>query len=90
MTEHDTKGDDIKAKLSLLSVIIPARDEQGCIVSTVRHLHLELDLHKVPHEIIVVDDGSKDGTWKLLNDLQKELPQLKPVQNAGPAVAAPT
>ena len=31
-----TSAEDLK----LLSVVIPARDEEGCIVSTVRHLHL--------------------------------------------------
>ena len=27
---------------SLLSVVIPARDEEGCIAPTIEHLHLEL------------------------------------------------
>ena len=67
--------------LQLLSVVIPARDEEGCICSTVQHLTLELRLRKVPHEIIVVDDGSSDLTWQLLQDLQKNLPELKPIQN---------
>ncbi len=40
--------------LNLLSVVIPARDEEGCIASTVQHLHLELRLKNVPHEIVVV------------------------------------
>lgn len=48
--------------LALLSVVIPARNEQGCIESTVEHLHVELDRHRIPHEILVVDDGSTDGT----------------------------
>jgi dolichol-phosphate mannosyltransferase len=61
------------APLKKLSVIIPARDEDGCIASTVEHLHLELDLRGVPHEIIVVDDGSKDRTWEIL---QKEAARL--------------
>lgn len=69
--------------LQLLTVVIPARDEEGCICSTVQHLNLELRLQKVPHEIIVVDDGSSDGTWQLLQDLQKNLPELKPIQNKG-------
>jgi len=30
--------------LRLLSVVIPARDEEGCIAATVDHLHLELCL----------------------------------------------
>src|ERR1051326_9089764 len=75
-----TEKDDLK----LLSVIIPARDEDGCILSTVRHLHLELELQKVPHEIVVVDDGSTDRTWELLQELRKQLPVLQPVQNGGP------
>ena len=69
--------------LQLLTVVIPARDEEGCICSTVQHLNLELRLQKVPHEIIVVDDGSSDHTWQLLQDLQKNLPELKPIQNKG-------
>jgi dolichol-phosphate mannosyltransferase len=69
--------------LQLLSVVIPARDEEGCICSTVQHLNLELRLQKVPHEIIVVDDGSSDHTWQLLQDLQKNLSELKPIQNKG-------
>lgn len=70
--------------LNLLSVVIPARNEEGCIESTVQHLHLELELQHVPHEIIVVDDGSTDGTWPLLTALQTRLPELRPVQNPGP------
>lgn len=54
--------------LRLLSIVIPARDEEGCIASTVEHLHLELELRGVPHEIIVVDDGSTDRTWGILEE----------------------
>ena len=72
------------APLRLLSVVIPARDEAGCIASTVEHLHLELRLHDVPHEIVAVDDGSTDGTWELLVQLKTRLPELVPVRNEGP------
>jgi dolichol-phosphate mannosyltransferase len=61
------------SSLRLLSVIIPARDEEGCIASTVEHLHLELELRGVPHEIIVVDDGSKDRTWPILQEEAQRL-----------------
>ena len=66
--------------LSLLSIVIPARDEEGCIASTVEHLHVELNLRGVPHEIIVVDDGSTDQTWSILTKLGARIPQLRPVQ----------
>ena len=71
------------APLKLLSIVIPARDEEGCICSTVEHLHLELHLHGIPHEIVVVDDGSSDRTWPLLTALQSHIPELHPVQNLG-------
>ncbi|MFM8365112.1 MAG: glycosyltransferase family 2 protein, partial [Verrucomicrobiota bacterium] len=70
--------------LSLLSVVIPARDEEGCIASTIEHLHLELSLRGVPHEIVVVDDGSTDSTWKILQSEAAKIPALRPVQNPGP------
>ena len=69
--------------LNLLSVIIPARDEEGCIASTVEHLHLELALNQVPHEIVVVDDGSTDKTWDILQALKPNNPSLRPVKNEG-------
>jgi len=70
--------------LTRLSVVIPARNEEGCIASTVEHLHLELQLHDVPHEIVVVDDGSTDRTWAILQEMKTHLPELAPTQNAGP------
>ncbi|MCC5840354.1 MAG: glycosyltransferase family 2 protein [Opitutales bacterium] len=72
-----------RPSLTLLSIVIPARDEEGCIEATVRHLHLELDLHGVPHEIVVVDDGSTDRTWEILTRLQDDVSTLRPVQNTG-------
>lgn len=70
-------------RLELLSVIIPAQDEEGCIASTVEHLHIELRLHAVPHEIIVVDDGSSDRTWDILRDVQQRVAELRPLKNEG-------
>src|ERR1700739_1111931 len=86
------KSDDQKAPLGLLSVVIPAHNEEGCIASTVEHLHLELRLHNVPHEIVVVDDGSTDSTWKKLQQAAENILEPKPVktreeQGFGGAVA---
>ncbi len=73
----------LRRPLSVLSIVIPARDEEGCICSTVEHLQVELNIHQIAHEIIVVDDGSKDKTWELLLKLKEKIPELNAVQNTG-------
>jgi dolichol-phosphate mannosyltransferase len=69
--------------LNLFSVVIPARNEEGSLPATIEHLHLELSLSQVPHEIVVVDDGSRDGTWDVLQQLNAKIPELRPVRNTG-------
>jgi dolichol-phosphate mannosyltransferase len=69
--------------LHLLSVVIPARNEEGCVASTVEHLYVELRLQGIEHEIVVVDDGSADSTWEVLQQAMMRIPTLHPVQNKG-------
>ena len=75
--------DTDSAKLSSLSIVIPARNEESCIASTVEHLTVELRIRDVPHEIIVVDDGSTDRTWEILEELKSRISTVVPVQNKG-------
>lgn len=83
MKKDQNLPDPNAAPLCLLSIVIPAHNEDGCISSTVEHLHLELRLHDVPHEIVVVDDGSTDSTWQKLQELAAHIAELAPVQNEG-------
>lgn len=69
--------------LEVFSVVIPARDEEESIASMVEHVHVELRLNHIKHEIIVVDDGSSDGTWAVLDELSKKIAELVPTKNEG-------
>ncbi len=69
--------------IHLLSLVIPAQNEEGCIAATVEHLFVELRLQGVEHEIVVVDDGSTDSTWRVLQKAMVRVPTLRPIQNTG-------
>jgi dolichol-phosphate mannosyltransferase len=79
-----TEAADAASALARLTVVIPARDEEACVATTVEHLHEELRVHDIPHEIIVVDDGSRDRTYAVLVELKNRIPELRPLQNTGP------
>src|SRR5699024_5132541 len=70
-------------QLRLLSVVIPAHNEEGCVAGTIEHLYTEFQLHGIPHEIVVVDDGSTDSTWNVLQNESSRIPTLRAVQNNG-------
>lgn len=55
-----------------LSVIIPAYNESRRLQKSVRTVCDYLAQLAVPHEVIVVDDGSRDDTPRLLNTLAHE------------------
>jgi len=68
----------------MLSVVIPAYNEEGRIELTVRELHVALAHAGILHEILVVNDNSRDRTEEVLKTLQKEIPALRYVNNAPP------
>jgi dolichyl-phosphate beta-glucosyltransferase len=62
-----------------LSVIIPAYNEEKRLNKTLKSLDGYLARQNYGYEIIVVDDGSKDGTAALLQAAIKEIPHLRSI-----------
>jgi dolichol-phosphate mannosyltransferase len=55
-----------------LSVVIPARNEVGAIVETVRGVVRVLEREEIDYEILVIDDSSADGTAAAVHELAAE------------------
>lgn len=69
--------------LTLYSIVIPAHNEEESLPHTLQDIYDTMVKAGVPHEIVVVDDGSRDRTWAVLQELRQKIPTLAPVQNLG-------
>ena len=67
-----------------LSVVIPAHNEEGSIEPTVSSLYEVLQQNQVDHEILVVNDNSKDRTEAILIELKSKIHSLVYYNNDGP------
>ena len=67
-----------------LSIVIPAYNEEDSIQETIDSLENALTKISIPHEILVVNDNSKDNTTKILESLIIKYPNVKYVTNNGP------
>lgn len=66
-----------------LSVVIPAYNEEGSVGKTIKELYESLLKHNIPHEIVVVNDNSKDSTENVLMQSGKDIPTLVYYTNKG-------
>ncbi|MFH1656659.1 MAG: dolichyl-phosphate beta-glucosyltransferase [Candidatus Nealsonbacteria bacterium] len=64
-----------------LSVIIPAYNEEKRIPSTLIDIDKYLRKQTFSYEILVVNDGSKDNTAKVVRGLQRKIKNLKLIDN---------
>lgn len=64
-----------------LSVVIPAYNEAGSLPFTVKSLYDTLTKNDITHEILVINDESKDNTEAVLKNLQKEISTLNYINN---------
>lgn len=73
-----------------LSVIVPAYNEELRLLPTLQRLHAFLSAQPLRYEILVVDDGSKDGTCGVVEKAMETIPNLLLVRqspNAGKGAA---
>jgi glycosyltransferase involved in cell wall biosynthesis len=85
---HDPTERD--APPSSISLIVPALNEAENLVETIPQAIAVLEEMDVDYEVLVVDDGSTDGTAQTMRGLCDEYPHLRSIRlrrNAGKAAA---
>lgn len=64
-----------------LSIVVPAYNEAGNILATLENIVSALSTLSITHEILVVDDGSSDGTGDLVAARAHHLPAVRVITN---------
>lgn len=67
-----------------LSVVIPAHNEEDCLWATVSNLVEKLQNDHIPHEVLIVNDNSKDSTPELCEQLHQRYSGVRYVNNSPP------
>ena len=68
----------------MLSLVIPAHNEEGHIAETVQSLATALRNAGIAYEIVVINDNSSDGTERILATLNAADPGIRYVNNLPP------
>src|SRR3954463_3995314 len=73
-----------------VSVILPCFNEESNVAPEVERICRHLDDSGYVYEVIVIDDGSTDGTWDEVQEQASLWPAVRPVRfavNGGPGTA---
>lgn len=79
LAEWEAAGEE-----GLLSVVIPAHNEEGHIAETVTGLREALDKAEIPNEVLVVNDNSSDRTEEILREMSEADPHVRYINNQPP------
>jgi dolichyl-phosphate beta-glucosyltransferase len=61
----------------VLSIVIPSKDEEKRLPRTIEVIQAYLDARHADYELILVDDGSSDGTRKIMDTAAARNPRIK-------------
>lgn len=63
----------------MLSVVIPAYNEEEMVPVAAKEIRGILSEAGIDHELVFVDDGSRDGTWEEIRASSEAVPEVKGV-----------
>jgi dolichol-phosphate mannosyltransferase len=68
----------------LVSLVIPAHNEEGCIEQTIQSISQLLEAQNIAYEILVVNDNSRDRTEAILQQLSGQNSKVRYINNYYP------
>lgn len=63
-----------------ISVIIPLYNEDESLPELTKWIGEVMDTNNFSYEIVMVDDGSNDSSWKVINDLKKQNEHIRAIK----------
>lgn len=87
----ETMGEETPRKQAQVSLVVPAFNEERGIETLVRTAAAQLATLAISYEVVVVDDGSTDSTAALLDNLRREIAELRVIRarvNSGQHIAS--
>ncbi|NLA24671.1 MAG: glycosyltransferase family 2 protein [Bacteroidales bacterium] len=63
-----------------ISIVIPLLNEEESLPELMRWISKVLEQHNLSYEVIMIDDGSTDNSWKVIEEMKPNYPQLKAVK----------
>ena len=63
-----------------ISVVVPLFNEEDSLSELTTWIDKVMQLHSLSYEVILVDDGSRDGSWKVVEQIAAENNNIKGIQ----------
>ena len=63
-----------------ISVVVPLFNEEESLPELTAWIKKVMDKNNFTYEIMMIDDGSHDNSWKIVQQLQKDNPFIKGIK----------
>lgn len=63
-----------------ISVVIPLFNEAESLPELMAWIHRVMETNSYTYEVIMIDDGSDDGSWDVISNLRQQYPALKGIK----------
>jgi len=63
-----------------VSIVVPLFNEEESLPDLLDWIKRVMDKQQLSYEVVMIDDGSKDSSWQVVNDLKQNHPEIKGVK----------